>query len=120
MTISIQCESDPVPETSGQVALGAIIQFRPTLQSVVSIPAADFDRVWWLAVGGGLKYCYLAFTEPYRRHSLIVRASFSNRSDDESEDSSTSQPDLLASLPERHDEARGIATSPSNPVDPKG
>jgi hypothetical protein len=65
--------------------VGAIIQVRPQLRAVVAIPDADFDRLWLLAASGQLKFCHLAFTEPYRNSALVVSVSFSNQSEQDDE-----------------------------------
>jgi hypothetical protein len=67
------------PGTSNPPSVGAIIQLRPHIQAVIRLASADFGRLWSLATSGRLRYCWMAFTEPYRQSALVVSVSFSNK-----------------------------------------
>jgi hypothetical protein len=58
--------------------VGTIIGLRPTVQAVVGITNANFDRLWTMAMSGQLRCSWLALTEPHRRYACIVSASFGN------------------------------------------
>ena len=89
------------PGASVPPSIGSIIQVRPTLTAVVSVPVADFDRVWSMAISGHLNYVHVVFTEPDRRSALIVSVAFSNKSEND-EPESPSPPDAQASPTTEH------------------
>ncbi len=78
VTISLHLDESDEPGPVQPPSVGAIIQIRPHIHAVVGLPAADFDRVWALAMSRQLGYCWLAFTEPYRGSAHIINISFSN------------------------------------------
>jgi hypothetical protein len=78
IVIGVRPEDRDGPSTSNRPSVGAIIQTQPKVHAVVGLRTADFDRVWTMATTGQLRYCWLAFTEPYRRSALVVSVQFSN------------------------------------------
>lgn len=81
--ISVHLATSDEVGTSMPPSIGAIINLRPRLHAVVSIPGTEFDHIWTMANTGTLKYCVLVFTEPFRRSALVTNAQFSNRSQNE-------------------------------------
>jgi hypothetical protein len=65
--------------TARPASVGAIVDFHPHLQLVVSFLPADFDRLWTTALTGHLKYARLVFTTPHRNTSLVTSVSFSSK-----------------------------------------
>ena len=90
MNVSVHADETGEPGRSAPPSIGGILQVLPELQVVVRVPIANFDRLWSLATAGLLKYVRVAFTEPYRRHALVVSVQFSNKS----EDDETQSPEL--------------------------
>ena len=78
VVINVHVDDREEPGASNPPSVGAIVQLRPCIQAVIGLASADFDRVWSLATSGRLRYCWIAFTEPYRQSALVVSVSFSN------------------------------------------
>ena len=83
--LAIHAEADWKPGPIPPPSIGGIIQLRPNVKAVVSIPVQEFNLSWSLATSGHLKYCHFACTEPKRHHAAIVSVTFSSRSDAEAE-----------------------------------
>lgn len=77
-TILLTLDDREEPGTSNPPSIGAILRLKPEVDAAVSLGRASFDRVWSLATTNLLRYCWLAFMQPYRGSSLIVSASFSS------------------------------------------
>lgn len=60
------------------VAVGAIIGIRETVDAVVPLLPADFDRLWNLALSGHLRFASLTLTPPKYGRALVVNTSFSS------------------------------------------
>jgi hypothetical protein len=90
---------EPVRETSGVVlslypdpktkvgtarpaAVGSIIGARDALDVVISLPHAEFDRLWSFALSGHLKFGWMAFTKPHSNRALVLAVSFSSERED--------------------------------------
>jgi len=59
-------------------AVGSIIGVRSAIEAVVSIPHAEFDRVWSFALSGHLRHAWMAFTKPHYNRGLVLAVSFSS------------------------------------------
>ena len=73
--------ASPASNADAVLAVGAVIQVKPVVSAVVDLPAADFERLWAMAVAGHVKYGYLAFLKPHHGRARIVSVSFSNEAD---------------------------------------
>jgi hypothetical protein len=83
--IQISPESKPDTGNVEPPNVGAFISVKPELQGVVDMTEGRFQQLLALAASGRLAWCFVAFTEPYRRSALIVSISFDTRPpDDES------------------------------------
>jgi hypothetical protein len=83
--VSLQADDDEKPWPAYPAAVGGIMQVRPCIRGVVSLPTRAFERAWALASSGQLRYTHLSFTTPKRGAAFIVSASFSNASETEEE-----------------------------------
>jgi hypothetical protein len=79
VVISVHVDEREEPGSTNPPSVGAIVGVRPTVQAVVALTSASFDRLWTMAMSGQLRYIWLALTEPHRRSALVVSASFSNQ-----------------------------------------
>jgi hypothetical protein len=84
-SVQVNVEDMKEPGPSVPPATGAFVQLKPEAVAVVSVDSRSFDRLWALATANLLRHCRLAFTRPHRRSSLIVSASFSDRSEEDSD-----------------------------------
>jgi hypothetical protein len=64
--------------TARPPAVGAIIGARSAVEAVISLPYAEFDRLWSFALSGHLRHAWMAFTKPHYNSGLVLAASFSN------------------------------------------
>ena len=64
--------------TARPPAVGSIIGVRSAIEAVVSLPHAEFDRVWLFALSGHLKHAWMTFTRPHYNRGLVLAVSFSN------------------------------------------
>jgi hypothetical protein len=59
--------------------VGAIIQVRPIVSVVVAFPHLEFDRLWAMALAGGLTHAHLTFVKPrYGKARVLNLSLFSN------------------------------------------
>jgi hypothetical protein len=65
--------------TARPPAVGSIIGVRSTVEAVVSLPHAEFDRLWSFALSGHLKHAWMAFTRPHYNRGLVLAVSFSSQ-----------------------------------------
>ena len=65
--------------TARPPAVGSIIGVRSAVEAVVSLPHAEFDRLWSFALSGQLKHAWMAFTRPHYNRGLVLAVSFSNQ-----------------------------------------
>jgi hypothetical protein len=65
--------------TARPPAVGSIIGIRSAVEAVVSIPHAEFDRLWSFALSGHLRHAWIAFTRPHYNRGLVLAVSFSNQ-----------------------------------------
>jgi hypothetical protein len=84
-SVQVNVEALKEPGASVPPATGAFAQLKPQAVAVVSLDSMSFDRLWALATVNLLRHCRLAFTRPHRGSSLIVSASFSDRSEQDSD-----------------------------------
>ena len=84
-SVQVNIEDAKEPGASVPPATGAFVQVKPEAVAVVSLDRMSFDRLWALATVNLLRYCRLAFTRPHRGSSLIVSASFLDRSEQDSD-----------------------------------
>jgi hypothetical protein len=66
------------PGPARPASVGAIIQTRPHVSVVVSIPTGEFDRLWLLAATGHLRHGHFAFTKPRYNSAKVVSVGWSN------------------------------------------
>lgn len=78
IVLSLYPETRTKVGTARPPAVGAIIGARSTVDAVVSLPHAEFDRLWSFALSGHLKYAWMAFTRPKYNSGLVLAVSFSN------------------------------------------
>ena len=64
--------------TARPPAVGAIIGARTVVEAVISVPHAQFDRIWLLVHSAHLKHAWIAFTSPTTNSGLILAVSFSS------------------------------------------
>lgn len=76
--IHLHVTEGEVPGPSIPPAIGAILSLKPEVQVAIAVDPVAFDRAWSLATANLLRYCWLAFTQPFRRSSLVISASFSS------------------------------------------
>jgi hypothetical protein len=65
--------------TARPPAVGSIIGVRSAVEAVISLPHAEFDRLWSFALSGHLKHAWMAFTRPHYNRGLVLAISFSNQ-----------------------------------------
>lgn len=65
--------------TARPPAVGAIIGSRSAVEAVITLPHADFDRLWSFAISGHLKHAWMAFTRPHYNSGLVLAVSFSSQ-----------------------------------------
>jgi hypothetical protein len=65
--------------TARPPAVGAIIGVRSAVEAVVTLPHAEFDRLWSFALSGQLKHAWMAFTKPHYNRGLVLAVSFSSQ-----------------------------------------
>ena len=65
--------------TGRPLAVGAIIGARTAVEAVISLPHAEFDRLWSFALSGHLKHAWMAFTRPHYNTGLVLAVSFSSQ-----------------------------------------
>jgi hypothetical protein len=83
--IQVSPSSKPDIGNADRPNVGAFISVKPELQGVVDMTEGHFQQLLTLAASGRLAWCFVAFTEPYRRSALITSISFDTRPpDDES------------------------------------
>ena len=64
--------------TARPPAVGAVIGARSAVEAVITLPYADFDRLWSFALSGHLKHAWMAFTRPHYNSGLVLALSFSS------------------------------------------
>ena len=64
--------------TARPPAVGSIIGVRSAIEVVISLPHAEFDRLWSFALSGHLKHAWMAFTRPHYNRGLVLAVSFSS------------------------------------------
>jgi hypothetical protein len=65
--------------TARPPAVGSIIGVRSAVEAVISLPHAEFDRLWSFAFSGHLKHAWMAFTRPHNNRGLVLAVSFSSQ-----------------------------------------
>lgn len=80
--IQVNVDDREEPGPSRPPAIGATLRVKPEFDALISLDSASFDRVWSMAAAGLLRYCWIAFTQPYRGSSLVVSASFSSEKEE--------------------------------------
>lgn len=65
--------------TARPPAVGSIIGVRSAVEAVISLPHAEFDRLWSFALSGHLKHAWMAFTRPHYNRGLVLAVSFSSQ-----------------------------------------
>jgi hypothetical protein len=48
------------------------------LEVVVTLPHAEFDRLWSFALTGHLTHAWMALTKPHYNRGLVMAVSFTN------------------------------------------
>ena len=64
--------------TARPPAVGSIIGVRSAVEAVISLPHAEFDRLWSFALSGHLRHAWMAFTRPHYNRGLVLEISFSS------------------------------------------
>jgi hypothetical protein len=62
--------------------VGSIIGARSAVEAVISLPHAEFHRLWSFALSGHLKHAWMAFTSPHYNRGLQLTVSFSSQRED--------------------------------------
>lgn len=65
IVISLYPDARTKVGTARPPAVGAIIGVRSAVDAVISLPHAEFDRLWSFALSGHLKHAWMAFTRPH-------------------------------------------------------
>jgi hypothetical protein len=65
--------------TAPPPAVGSVIGVRSTVEAVISVPHAEFDRLWSFALSGRLKHAWMALTQPHYNRGLVLAVSFSSQ-----------------------------------------
>jgi len=65
--------------TARPAAVGAIIGARSAIEVAISLPHAEFDRLWSFALSGHLKHAWMACTRPRYNRGLVLEVSFSSQ-----------------------------------------
>ena len=79
VVLSLYPEARTKVGTARPPAVGAIIGVRSVVEAVVSLPHAEFDRLWSFALSGHLRHAWLAFTRPHYNRGLVLAVSFSSQ-----------------------------------------
>jgi hypothetical protein len=77
--IQIGTAKDPGLGSSDVPSIGSFISVKPELQGVVAVSETEFQQLLILTASGRLEWCFISFTTPFRRSSLIVSIDFSTR-----------------------------------------
>ncbi|MBP9826441.1 MAG: hypothetical protein KBF21_19590 [Thermoanaerobaculia bacterium] len=80
--IRVNVDDSEEPGPSRPPAIGAVLRVKPEFDALISLDSASFDRVWSMATAGLVRYCWIAFTQPYRGSSLVVSVSFSSEKEE--------------------------------------
>jgi hypothetical protein len=78
VTVSVYPDPRTKVGTARPAAVGAIIGARSTIEAVISLPDAEFDRIWFFALSGRLTHAWMAFTRPHYKRGLVLAVSFSS------------------------------------------
>jgi hypothetical protein len=78
LALSIYPDARTKVGTARPAAVGAIIGARSAIEAVISLPHAEFDRLWLFALSGHLKHAWMAFTKPHDNRGLVLAVSFSS------------------------------------------
>ena len=76
VVFSVYADARTKVGTARPPATGAIIGARSAVEAVVSLPHAEFDRLWSFALSGHLKHGWFAFTKPHYNSGLVLAVSF--------------------------------------------
>ena len=73
---TIHGEEHPEPRPAKPASVGAVVHMRPHMTVAMTVPAAEFDRLWTAAAL--IKHAYFRLTKPHYGTALVTSAMFSS------------------------------------------